>query len=99
MKRAGAGDRSAAPSGASADESGGGPSFEEALARLESLVQRLDAGDLPLEEALRAFEEGVALTRQCGARLEQAEQRIALLVREGDAPAARPFEPPEDAAG
>jgi len=88
-----------APSAPPAEAGCGELSFEQALARLEQLVQQLDAGDLPLEEALRAFEEGVALTRQCGARLEQAERRIALLVREGDAPAVRAFEPPaEDGA-
>ena len=46
--------------------------FEEALSQLEGLVARLEAGDLPLEEALRAFEEGVRLTRLCAERLEDA---------------------------
>jgi exodeoxyribonuclease VII small subunit len=57
------------------------PSFEEALSQLEALVARLEAGDLPLEEALRAFEEGVRLTRLCAARLEDAERRVHLLTR------------------
>ena len=55
--------------------------FEEALSQLEALVARLEAGDLPLEEALRAFEEGVRLTRLCARRLEDAEQRVHLLTR------------------
>ena len=55
--------------------------FEEALNQLEALVARLEAGDLPLEEALRAFEEGVRLTRLCSARLEDAERRVHLLTR------------------
>jgi exodeoxyribonuclease VII small subunit len=59
----------------------GEPTFEEALDQLESLVARLEAGDLPLEEALRAFEEGVRLTRLCAGRLEEAERRIHLLTR------------------
>jgi exodeoxyribonuclease VII small subunit len=57
------------------------PTFEEALGQLEALVARLEAGDLPLEEALRAFEEGVRLTRLCAARLEDAERRVHLLTR------------------
>jgi exodeoxyribonuclease VII small subunit len=63
------------------------PTFEEALSQLEALVARLEAGDLPLEEALRAFEEGVRLTRLCSARLEDAERRVQLLTRtaEGEA--------------
>jgi exodeoxyribonuclease VII small subunit len=57
------------------------PTFEEALNQLEALVAQLEAGDLPLEEALRAFEEGVRLTRLCSARLEDAEKRVNLLTR------------------
>lgn len=59
----------------------GEPTFEEALSQLEALVARLEAGDLPLEEALRAFEEGVRLTRLCAERLEDAERRVHLLMR------------------
>ena len=59
----------------------GEPAFEEVLSQLEALVARLEAGDLPLEEALRAFEEGVRLTRLCAARLEDAERRVHLLTR------------------
>ena len=57
------------------------PTFEETLSQLETLVARLEAGDLPLEEALRAFEEGVRLTRVCAERLEDAERRVHLLRR------------------
>jgi exodeoxyribonuclease VII small subunit len=59
----------------------GEPTFEEALNQLEALVVKLEAGDLPLEEALRAFEEGVRLTRLCAGRLEEAERRVHLLTR------------------
>ncbi len=59
----------------------GEQTFEEALSQLEALVARLEAGDLSLEEALRAFEEGVRLTRLCAARLEDAERRVHLLTR------------------
>ena len=60
------------------------PTFEEALSQLEALVAQLQAGDLPLEEALRAFEEGVRLTRLCAERLEDAERRVHLLTRAAD---------------
>lgn len=66
------------------------PSFEEALAGLEAIVERLESGDLPLESALAAFEQGVALSRCCAEQLEHAEQRIAELVREGGVLVARP---------
>jgi len=59
----------------------GEPTFEEALSQLEALVTRLEGGDLPLEEALRAFEEGVRLTRLCAERLEDAERRVQVLMR------------------
>ncbi|MFB3818368.1 MAG: exodeoxyribonuclease VII small subunit [Candidatus Methylomirabilales bacterium] len=60
------------------------PTFEEALSRLEALVARLEAGELSLEEALQAFEEGVRLTRLCTGRLEDAERRVHLLTRRAD---------------
>lgn len=57
------------------------PTFEEALGQLEAVVARLEGGDLSLEDALRAFEDGVRLARTCTARLEDAEQRVRLLTR------------------
>jgi exodeoxyribonuclease VII small subunit len=71
-------------------------SFESSLERLESIVDRLEGGDLPLETALAVFEEGVALTRRCAEQLGAAERRIELLVREGANWGARPFEEPEE---
>ena len=55
-------------------------SFEGALERLESTVSQLEAGDLPLEQALDLFEVGVALSRQCSGTLEAAERRVEILV-------------------
>ena len=57
------------------------PGFEEALARLEAIVKGLEDGDLPLEESLRLFEEGVSLTRLCASRLDEAQKRIDILSR------------------
>ncbi len=67
------------------------PSFEEALERLEGIVDRLEQGDLELEDALGAFEKGVRLTRRCAGQLEDAERRIEVLVKEGEKWLARPF--------
>ena len=58
--------------------------FEEGMEQLESLVARLEAGDLALEEALRAFESGVGLVRQLNDQLMQAEQRVEILTRGAD---------------
>lgn len=55
--------------------------FEEALKQLEVIVSRLERGDLPLEEALSVFEEGVRLTKLCSARLGEAERRVNILTR------------------
>jgi exodeoxyribonuclease VII small subunit len=74
----------------------GALSFEGALERLEAIVDELERGELPLEQALAAFEEGVGLSRRCAETLEAAERRIEVLA-DGDG-ATRPFEAPEDAA-
>ena len=66
--------------------------FEQALERLEQVVDRLEQGDLELEVALASFEQGVGLARHCAARLQAAERRIELLVHEGDTWVARPFD-------
>jgi exodeoxyribonuclease VII small subunit len=55
--------------------------FEGAMAELEQLVQKLEKGDLPLEESLAAFERGIALTRTCQTALRQAEQKVELLLQ------------------
>jgi exodeoxyribonuclease VII small subunit len=65
--------------------------FERALDELEALVQRLEGGDLSLEESLGAYERGVALYRQCQGALEQAELRIRLLSDPADPGSAREF--------
>ena len=56
--------------------------FEDALARLEQIVDTLEAGNLPLEDSLKAFEEGVGLARRCARYLDEAEKRIELLTRD-----------------
>ncbi len=58
--------------------------FESALAELESLVQRMENGDLSLDESLQAFERGINLTRQCQAALKAAELKVQTLTDSGD---------------
>lgn len=59
----------------------GEPAFDESLSQLEELVARLEGGELPLEEALRAFEHGVGLVRALSRRLNEAESRVEILSR------------------
>ncbi|HEV8471564.1 MAG TPA: exodeoxyribonuclease VII small subunit [Methylomirabilota bacterium] len=56
--------------------------FEDCLVRLEQIVTALEAGNLPLEESLKVFEEGVALARHCAKYLDDAERRIEMLVKD-----------------
>jgi len=58
--------------------------FESALAELESIVARLEQGDLPLEQSLALFERGVQLSRFCHSKLEDAERRIEILTERGE---------------
>jgi exodeoxyribonuclease VII small subunit len=60
-----------------------GASYEDSLDRLEEIVQRLESGQLSLDESLRLFEEGTHLTKVCQKRLTEAELRIEKLVGEG----------------
>ncbi len=59
------------------------PDFETALADLETLVQRMESGELSLEDSLQEFERGVKLTRLCQEALKAAEQRVKLLSADG----------------
>jgi exodeoxyribonuclease VII small subunit len=71
--------------------------FEDCLARLEQIVAALESGNLPLEESLKVFEEGVSLARHCGRYLEEAERRIEILAKdEGGSLTTRPFVGPAD---
>ena len=66
--------------------------FEDCLARLEQIVGALEAGNLPLEESLKVFEEGITLARHCSRYLADAERRIELLGKDdGGVTTTRPF--------
>jgi len=69
--------------------------FEEAVAALEEAVRKLEAGDVPLEEAMRLFQDGVRLSRRCAALLDEAERKMELLLaQEGEAPTLKPYDMP-----
>ncbi|MFQ5457258.1 MAG: exodeoxyribonuclease VII small subunit [Myxococcota bacterium] len=72
--------------------------FEDALRKLEGIVERLEDGEIPLEDALKLYEDGVRLSRLCEKKLEEAEKKIETLSQgSGGKVTARPFE--EDADG
>lgn len=58
--------------------------FEESLKKLESIVDQLEKGDLPLEESLRLFEEGVGLSAACKQELDAAEGKVQTLIKQRD---------------
>ena len=74
------------------------PDFERSLTELEALVERLESGELPLEESLKAFERGVALTRECQVALEAAQARVDILLKRDGEVVAEPFEGEDDEA-
>lgn len=68
------------------DSEAAAPDFERSLAELEAIVERLEQGDLSLDESLKVFERGVELTRICQGALKQAEQKVEILLRKSGAP-------------
>ena len=73
--------------------------FEESLQELEPIVQRLENGNLSLDESLALFEEGIKLSRLCSQRLDEAEKKVEILLKNENGSVSRqPFEPEEDGA-
>ena len=70
-----------------------GPDFEKTLAELEKLIVNLEQGDLSLDESLSGFKQGIELTRQCQAALDNAQQTVELLTNTQDEASLKPFEP------
>ncbi|CAG8868340.1 Exodeoxyribonuclease 7 small subunit [Pseudomonas fluorescens] len=66
--------------------------FEQSLADLQTLVERLENGELSLEDSLAAFEQGISLTRDCQSALAQAEQKVQVLLERDGELAAEPFD-------
>jgi len=70
--------------------------FEEAMEKLEEIVEQLERGDVPLEKAIELFQEGMALSQLCGGKLEQAEKKIEMLMeQEGGGYSRKPFVDPD----
>ncbi len=67
--------------------------FEESLARLETIVKEMEAGTLSLDKMMAHFEEGSALVKQCGDKLNAVEKKIELLIKKGDKIETEQFEP------
>ena len=70
--------------------------FEEALEKLEEIVHRMEAGEMTLEQSLKAFEEGIKLSRLCAKKLDEADRRVEILLREEGALTAKPFAEEEE---
>ncbi|MDN3234335.1 exodeoxyribonuclease VII small subunit [Pseudomonas luteola] len=68
------------------------PDFEHSLAELQTLVERLESGELSLEESLGAFEQGIRLTRECQSALSQAEQKVQILLERDGVMTEAPFD-------
>ena len=72
------------------------PNFEEALAELEEIVNKMEQGDLKLDQSLQAFERGVQLARQCQTALKDAEQKVTILMQKEGKFQLEPFENDND---
>ena len=70
--------------------------LEKSLTDLEALVEELESGDLPLEKAMKKFEEGVRLTRGCQTALKEAEQKVEILMKDAGGESLDLFEPEDD---
>jgi exodeoxyribonuclease VII small subunit len=66
--------------------------FEQQLESLEALVESLESGDLSLEDSLTSFEQGIKVARDCQQTLKQAEQKVEVLMRQGDELVSQPFD-------
>jgi len=72
------------------------PDFEKSLAELEAIVEKLETGDLPIEESLKSFEKGIALTRDCQGALDAAQARVDVLLKRDGAASLERFDADED---
>lgn len=75
------------------------PSFEQAMDKLEQIVALLESGDVPLEQAIELFQEGMKLSSLCGQKLEQVERKIEILMEEEGGFVKKPFNPSTDEKG
>lgn len=71
-------------------------SFEQAMSELEQIVSQLEQGDLPLEQSLQQFERAITLSRISQQKLQQAEQKVSILLQEQNQQSLQPFTPASD---
>jgi exodeoxyribonuclease VII small subunit len=72
--------------------------FEEALERLEEIVKKMEAGDMTLEGSLEAFEEGIKLSRLCSKKLDEAERKVEILLKDNEEVDIKPFTGEDESA-
>lgn len=72
------------------------PDFESQLKELEALVEKMEQGELPLEDSLKAFERGIQLARSCQKALGEAEQKVQILLSQSGEEALAEFEPEDE---
>lgn len=70
--------------------------FESAMKRIEEIVRLLEQGGAPLDQSLALFEEGTGLIKKCSVALDQAEQKVEMLVKAPEGPETEPFQVPEE---
>lgn len=68
--------------------------FEDTLKELNKIVEKMEKGDMGLEESLKHFERGIALTRQCQTALKEAEQKVQILIEKDGQPSLEPYDTP-----
>ena len=74
--------------------------FEQSMKQLERIVQQLEGGDLPLETAIKKFEEGMKLTRFCSKKLDETEKKVSILLKNAKGRIAeKPFDSEDDGNG
>ena len=66
--------------------------FEQSLAELEALVEKMESGEMSLEESLKAFEQGIKYTRDCQQALDKAQQKVQLLIQKNGVTETQPFQ-------
>ncbi|NHN28828.1 exodeoxyribonuclease VII small subunit [Paenibacillus agricola] len=74
-------------------------SFEQAMDKLEQIVASLEGGDVPLEQAIELFQEGMKLSQLCGSKLEQVEHKIEILMEQEGGLVKKPFNPAAEEKG
>lgn len=71
--------------------------FEQSMKQLEEIVQELEDGDLPLDKAIKKFEEGIKLTKFCSAKLDETEKKVSILLKNADGQMVeKPFQPEDE---